>query len=181
MAHTKDPLQAFVLSRDAVGLANQAFFDPSMMGLLYFVSWSRSRSDDIMLTLLQPNEHKYAVYSPLFAPIAIPLVVGLLKELLGWIRRRKVGKQKATTGEAVSDDTVAGRRITEESEKRSSTAATASDASPDHHGELDDGSPPRSPKAALGEQPPRGELPEGGTPHSERSLRSRARIGASAG
>ena len=31
-------LEAFILSRDAVGLANQAFFDPSMMGLLYFVS-----------------------------------------------------------------------------------------------------------------------------------------------
>ena len=37
MAHTTDPLQAFILSRDAVGLANEAFFDPSMMGLLYFV------------------------------------------------------------------------------------------------------------------------------------------------
>ncbi len=35
---TTDPLQAFILSRDAVALANQAFFDPSMMGLLYFVS-----------------------------------------------------------------------------------------------------------------------------------------------
>jgi len=31
-------LEAFILSRDAVGLANQAFFDPSMMGLLYFVN-----------------------------------------------------------------------------------------------------------------------------------------------
>lgn len=35
---TTGPLQAFILSRDAVALANQAFFDPSMMGLLYFVS-----------------------------------------------------------------------------------------------------------------------------------------------
>ncbi len=38
MASTTDPLEAFLLSRDAVGLANEAFFDPSMMGLLYFVS-----------------------------------------------------------------------------------------------------------------------------------------------
>lgn len=30
--------EAFILARDAVGLANEAFFDPSMMGLLYFVS-----------------------------------------------------------------------------------------------------------------------------------------------
>ena len=36
---TSDPFEAFVLSRDAVLLANEAFFDPSMMGLLYFVSW----------------------------------------------------------------------------------------------------------------------------------------------
>ena len=35
--HTKDTTEAFILSRDAVGLANEAFFDPSMMGLLYFV------------------------------------------------------------------------------------------------------------------------------------------------
>jgi phosphatidylinositol glycan class S len=45
MAHTTDPLQAFLLSRDAVGLANEAFFDPSMMGLLYFVR------DGLMLVL----------------------------------------------------------------------------------------------------------------------------------
>lgn len=38
MAETKDPLQAFILSRDAVALANEAFFHHSMMGLLYFVS-----------------------------------------------------------------------------------------------------------------------------------------------
>ena len=33
-----DSRKAFILSRDAVALANEAFFDPSMMGLLYFVS-----------------------------------------------------------------------------------------------------------------------------------------------
>ena len=38
MDKTKDPKEQFILSRDAVGLANKAFFDPSMMGLLYFVS-----------------------------------------------------------------------------------------------------------------------------------------------
>ncbi|GFZ47102.1 hypothetical protein JCM24511_04844 [Saitozyma sp. JCM 24511] len=69
---TSDPLEAFVLSRDAVALANQAFFDPSMMGLLYF-----------------PNEHKFAVYTPLFAPVAVPMIVGLLKEAIAWKRRQK--------------------------------------------------------------------------------------------
>jgi hypothetical protein len=37
MDETTDVKEQFLLSRDAVGLANQAFFDPSMMGLLYFV------------------------------------------------------------------------------------------------------------------------------------------------
>lgn len=38
MDKSTDPKEQFILSRDAVGLANKAFFDPSMMGLLYFVS-----------------------------------------------------------------------------------------------------------------------------------------------
>jgi phosphatidylinositol glycan class S len=45
-------------------LASRAFFNPDMVGLLYF-----------------PAEHKYAVYTPLFAPIAVPLVVSVLREL----------------------------------------------------------------------------------------------------
>lgn len=71
-------LQAFILARDAVELANKAFFDPSMMGLLYF-----------------PDEHKFAVYTPLFAPVAVPLIIGLLKEL---VSRRKRGKAAEHTG-----------------------------------------------------------------------------------
>lgn len=41
----------------AQSLASRAYFDPSMMGLLYF-----------------PDEHKYAVYTPLFGPVAVPLL-----------------------------------------------------------------------------------------------------------
>ena len=37
MDATLDTREAFILSRDAVILASRAFFDPSMMGLLYFV------------------------------------------------------------------------------------------------------------------------------------------------
>ncbi|KIR64069.1 phosphatidylinositol glycan, class S [Cryptococcus bacillisporus CA1873] len=82
-------LQAFVLARDAVELANKAFFDPSMMGLLYF-----------------PDEHKFAVYTPLFAPIAVPLIIGLLRELLS---RRKRGKaveytEKCQSGHVMLDE-----------------------------------------------------------------------------
>ena len=90
MDKSKDPKEQFILSRDAVGLANKAFFDPSMMGLLYFVSATR-RVCKCKLTR-QPDEHKLAVYTPLFAPVAVPIVLGLIKEISGWRRRRRARK-----------------------------------------------------------------------------------------
>ena len=39
-----------------------------------------------------PDEHKYAIYTPLFGPLALPLLMALLKELQamfrGWKTRR---------------------------------------------------------------------------------------------
>ncbi|WVF65478.1 hypothetical protein IAT40_000206 [Kwoniella sp. CBS 6097] len=87
LSTAQSALDNFILTRDAVGLANRAFFDPSMMGLLYF-----------------PDEHKFAVYTPLFAPIAVPLLLGLLKELIAWKKRRSA-KAKAA---ANADDNVVG-------------------------------------------------------------------------
>ena len=59
----------------AYALSNRAFFNPSMLGLLYF-----------------PDEHKYAVYTPLFAPLLVPLLVSTLKILAqckaAWSARR---------------------------------------------------------------------------------------------
>uniref|UniRef100_A0A182NLH8 uS12 prolyl 3-hydroxylase n=1 Tax=Anopheles dirus TaxID=7168 RepID=A0A182NLH8_9DIPT len=49
--------QAARLAREAYTSAERAFFDPSMLALLYF-----------------PNEQKYAIYIPLFLPIMIPVV-----------------------------------------------------------------------------------------------------------
>lgn len=49
MDKSKDVKEQFILSRDAVGLANKAFFDPSMMGLLYFV---RCHQDTEMMLIL---------------------------------------------------------------------------------------------------------------------------------
>ena len=46
MDSTLDTREAFILSRDAVILASQAFFDPSMMGLLYFVSGILAARED---------------------------------------------------------------------------------------------------------------------------------------
>jgi phosphatidylinositol glycan class S len=52
-------------------LASRAFFNPGMLALLYF-----------------PVEHKYAVYTPLFAPVAVPLLGTLLREISAWRKNR---------------------------------------------------------------------------------------------
>lgn len=56
-------LEAFQSSVLAIELAEKAFFDPTMVSMLYF-----------------PDEHKYAIYMPLFVPISVPLLMALLKE-----------------------------------------------------------------------------------------------------
>uniref|UniRef100_V5GNM4 GPI transamidase component PIG-S n=2 Tax=Kalmanozyma brasiliensis (strain GHG001) TaxID=1365824 RepID=V5GNM4_KALBG len=64
--------------KEAHALSNRAFFNPDMLGLLYF-----------------PDEHKYAVYTPLFAPLLVPLLVTsvkLAKEVAAG--RKKVAKGK---------------------------------------------------------------------------------------
>jgi len=68
------PALALQHSSRALTLASRAFFNPGMLALLYF-----------------PAEHKYAVYTPLFAPITVPLVVTLLKEVSAWRKARKSG------------------------------------------------------------------------------------------
>ncbi|KAI7882955.1 hypothetical protein K492DRAFT_205803 [Lichtheimia hyalospora FSU 10163] len=46
----------------ATKLAEEAFFNPTMVSMLYF-----------------PDEHKYAIYMPLFVPISVPLIMAVLK------------------------------------------------------------------------------------------------------
>ncbi|KDE06579.1 hypothetical protein MVLG_03075 [Microbotryum lychnidis-dioicae p1A1 Lamole] len=58
---------------EALSLASKAYFDPSMLALLYF-----------------PDNHKYAIYTPLFGPVAVPLLMALAKE---WKKRRGKGKE----------------------------------------------------------------------------------------
>lgn len=60
----EDYVEALQYSIQAIELAEKAFFDPTMVSMLYF-----------------PNEHKYAIYMPLFVPISVPLVMALLKQL----------------------------------------------------------------------------------------------------
>lgn len=55
---------ALEAARVAEAAAEKAFFEPSMVGQLYF-----------------PDEHKVAVYLPLLGPCAVPLIMATLKEL----------------------------------------------------------------------------------------------------
>lgn len=52
--------------------AEKAFFERSMVGQVYF-----------------PDEHKVAVYLPLMGPMAVPLVMSMLKEILPWLKSLK--------------------------------------------------------------------------------------------
>lgn len=73
------PATALSHAARAQRLASEAYFDPSMLALLYF-----------------PDEHKYAVYTPLFGPVAVPLLVALLREVKEWRegRRRRKGREE---------------------------------------------------------------------------------------
>ncbi|KNZ51356.1 uncharacterized protein VP01_3989g1 [Puccinia sorghi] len=58
-------------------LSSTAFFSPTMLSLLYF-----------------PDEHKYAIYTPLFGPVLVPLVIALIKEFKSRRRNNNVVKEK---------------------------------------------------------------------------------------
>jgi phosphatidylinositol glycan class S len=62
-------------SSEALTLASRAFFNPGMLALLYF-----------------PAEHKYAVYTPLFASVAVPLLAAVGREVIVWRRSRRTVK-----------------------------------------------------------------------------------------
>ncbi|KAL4072489.1 phosphatidylinositol-glycan biosynthesis class S protein-domain-containing protein [Scleroderma yunnanense] len=66
------PVTTLQWSREALSLASHAFFNPGMLALLYF-----------------PAEHKYAVYTPLFASIAVPLTVAVAQEFVTWRREHR--------------------------------------------------------------------------------------------
>ncbi|KAJ6657285.1 hypothetical protein lerEdw1_002652 [Lerista edwardsae] len=66
---------AFQASKDAITASERAFFDPSLLHLLYF-----------------PDDQKFAIYIPLFLPMAVPILLSLLK-----ILREAKQKKKAPT------------------------------------------------------------------------------------
>lgn len=66
---------AFHASKMALIASEKAFFDPSLLQLLYF-----------------PDDQKFAIYIPLFLPISIPVVMSLLKALK-WIKQERANKK----------------------------------------------------------------------------------------
>ncbi|GAA5939466.1 hypothetical protein JCM3775_001723, partial [Rhodotorula graminis] len=83
LSSSTSPATALLHAAVAQRLAAEAYFDPSMLALLYF-----------------PDEHKYAVYTPLFGPVAVPLVVALLREVREWrAGRRGRAKREEDEGE----------------------------------------------------------------------------------
>lgn len=64
---------------EAQTLASRAFFDPSMLAMLYF-----------------PDEHKYAVYTPLFGPVLVPLAAAAMRVVRAWKAQRAGTPAKAT-------------------------------------------------------------------------------------
>ena len=59
---------ALLHAREAFADSERAFFEKSMVGQVYF-----------------PDEHKVAVYLPLLGPVGVPLFVGLLREIRGFV------------------------------------------------------------------------------------------------
>ncbi|XP_049627707.1 GPI transamidase component PIG-S [Suncus etruscus] len=58
-------VSAFAASQEAVTSSERAFFDPSLLHLLYF-----------------PDDQKFAIYIPLFLPMAVPILLSLVKIFL---------------------------------------------------------------------------------------------------
>ncbi|KAI5096836.1 GPI transamidase component PIG-S, partial [Silurus meridionalis] len=67
---------AFALqySREAILASEKAFFDPSLLHLLYF-----------------PDDQKFAIYIPLFLPMCVPIVLSLLK-IINEFRQKRAEK-----------------------------------------------------------------------------------------
>lgn len=60
--------EAFLVARQARDASEKAFFDPSLLELLYF-----------------PEDQKFAIYIPLFLPVGIPIILSLISAVR-WLR-----------------------------------------------------------------------------------------------
>uniref|UniRef100_A0A673A7I0 Phosphatidylinositol glycan anchor biosynthesis, class S n=1 Tax=Sphaeramia orbicularis TaxID=375764 RepID=A0A673A7I0_9TELE len=69
---------ALQYSKEAILASERAFFDPSLLHLLYF-----------------PDDQKFAIYIPLFLPMCVPILLSLLK-IASEVRQRRRDKQTKT-------------------------------------------------------------------------------------
>ncbi|CAO3676952.1 unnamed protein product [Umbelopsis vinacea] len=74
----EDYLKALQHSIHAIERSEKAFFDPTMVSMLYF-----------------PDEHKYAIYMPLFVPVSVPLIMAVLKQIKEAKKRKNEAKTKS--------------------------------------------------------------------------------------
>eukprot|EP00741_Cyanophora_paradoxa_P024594 tig00000269_g23745.t1 len=79
---------ALSAARRALVASRDAFFDPTMLGMMYF-----------------SDERKAAVYIPIALPVAIPIVTGFLRQLR---YRREKRRRKAAEAAAKAQDDAAG-------------------------------------------------------------------------
>lgn len=77
---------ALAHARVAEAAAEKAFFEKSMLPQAYF-----------------PEEHKVAVYLPFLGPVCVPLVVGLVKEVVRLVKERKGVKEGGGGGDGDGD------------------------------------------------------------------------------
>ncbi|KAJ2001511.1 GPI transamidase component [Coemansia thaxteri] len=74
-------LLAFELAANASSFAEGAFFDPSMVSMLYF-----------------PDQHKYAIYLPFFLPVTIPLLAAI-KKLAAAAKKKPAAARSQVSGD----------------------------------------------------------------------------------
>ena len=68
---------ALQYSKEAILASERAFFDPSLLHLLYF-----------------PDDQKFAIYIPLFLPMCVPILLSLIKIASEARQRRKLKQSK---------------------------------------------------------------------------------------
>lgn len=74
---TNDYRCALTHSKRGLVSSESAFFDKNMLSQLYF-----------------PDEHKYAVYTPLFVPVCFPIIAGIFQEIKHYRKKRSERLQK---------------------------------------------------------------------------------------
>ena len=72
-----------------------------------------------MLAMLYfPDEHKYAIYLPLFLPVLLPVITGLRAEWRHLREKRALAKTKAESGPSSKKESQSGKGNTKPSETK---------------------------------------------------------------